>query len=201
MSKIFVVVVVFILLLQVVKLAKIDENTLCCLHFPATQFSKAALKNSAQESEPKITSALWNQICLNTSIYLIAWGKKACSLSAATCKQFRCISYAKAHSCQQCCSRMGQIYNVASDYRRKWTSRRWGDPIWVGNVTPSSVLCAPPDYGRVDEFPLHYYHLHSLNYFWSFPCSLDLRVCHLAFAPVKILNAYRKIIAILMASP
>ena len=154
----------------------------------ATQLSRVALKPKG--SGPKMTSALWNQICLNTTIYLVAWGEKACSFSAATCKQLRCSSQAKtiADGCQQCCPGMGQLDNVASGCRRRWTSRRWGDPTSAGNITPSSVLCAPPNYGRIDEFPLRY-HLHPLNYPWRFPCSTDLRVCsmcHTAFDPVKI---------------
>lgn len=153
-----------------------------------------------------MTSVLWNQICLNTSIYLIAWGEKACSFSAATCKQLRCGSPAKsrAHGCQQRCLGMGQLDNVASGCRRRWTSWRWGDPTSGGNVTPSSVLCAPPNYGRRGESPSCCSQLHPLNYPWSFCCSTDLRVCslgHTAFGPVKILNARRKRIATLMASP
>lgn len=166
--------------------------------------SRTALKPKG--SGPKMTPALWNQICLNTSTHLVAWGEKACSLSAATCKQFRCGSHAKtgAHGCQQCCPGMGQLHDVASGCRRRRTSRRWGDPTSAGNITPSSVLCAFPNYVRIDEFPLCCYHLHLLSYPWSFPRSTDLRVCstcHMAFDPVKILNAYRKRTATLMASP
>lgn len=149
----------------------------------------------AKRIRTKIYSGLWNQLCLNTSIHLIAWGEEARSLSAVTERWFRCSSHDKAlaQGCQQCWSFWLQEEVNKQEVGGPSISRKC-----------NTKLCASPNYSRIDEFTLHYGQLPPLKYAWSFLCPSDLRVYsmwHLAFVPVKTLSAYRRRMGILLARP
>lgn len=150
----------------------------------------------AKRIRTKNYSGLWNELCLNTSIQLIAWGEEACSLSAVPCMCLRCSSRDKtsAQGCQQC---------SGSWLQEEASKQEVGGPSISRKC--NTQLCALhfPILLQDRWIPTAVMSLSSSEICLEFPVSFRSQgytMWHLAFAPVKILSAYRRRKGTLIAS-